>query len=626
LDDGGPGGLIIDGNYRAQSVGYTGAQTAFDAADVTFGIADVTIRNVGFSGIVATNAKIDADRVLIEQAGQYSYGGFGIRLVGGTLSLDSSTIRSVGTGIRVDGTEAEIINSTIGPNRADYSVGIDGRGEVLVRQSNIVDNGAITGAGIDLEGRLEIQESTLAGNGTLIGAFGSAVRIDGELVLINSTIADTATGTDDGGAAAIVVTAGSKASIVNSTITGTFVSDSGMYEPIDGTSLYAGNGSTVRLSNTIVDGSIVGTIASNGANTFRDAVVTGAVAGDQLNVAAEDVFATTREIGTTGIRSGVLADNGGPTHTVALLNSPDNPALDAADAADAPLFDQRGVPRDATPDIGAFELGPTTLPPLAEGVPVLDEAINGVPREALTLTGGRNAAISFVDEYAGFQNSLGVYLVGPDGEITAPRWVFERIEHALPDDSVDPSVRPGGGPSQPGDTVWLSDLYDPAELQEGTEFGLFLVADGAVRNPFIVFDGGTLEFRSGGGVATVTDRTPELVHIAESGAERALLGDIMHTVDAGSPNPLSNALNPPAVRYPTGGRGQALSGLLDGEFTIAFEDQPLNFGDRDFNDLLVAVELLDASPALFAAPASAGDTVSAVASLETLVVAGETAA
>jgi len=50
-----------------------------------------------------------------------------------------------------------------------------------------------------------------------------------------------------------------------------------------------------------------------------------------------------------------LADNGGPTLTMALRR--DSPAIDAADAAAAPVTDQRGVPRPvgAAPDIGAFE-------------------------------------------------------------------------------------------------------------------------------------------------------------------------------------------------------------------------------------------------------------------------------
>jgi hypothetical protein len=383
-----------------------------------------------------------------------------------------------------------------------------------------------------------------------------------------------------------------------------------------------GPGATLQLTNSIVDDAITGPgrLVSNGANTFRDTTVAGATSTDRLGVRAEQLFALTEEIGTSGIRAGVLADNGGPTQTIALRNSPLNPALDAADPADAPAFDQRGFPRDATPDIGAFELGPTTLPPLVEGVRVPDSAINGVPRSALTLTGGRDAAISFVDEVTSLQNSLGVYLVGADGEIIAPRWVFERIEHSLPDDSVSPDARPGGGPSMPGDTVLLSGLYDPPELQEGIEFGLFLVADGAVRNPFIVFDGGTLDFRTGDGGAKVTDTTPQLVHIAETGAERLIQGDIMHTIDAGSPSPLSNTLNPPASPgFPVGGRGQALSGLLDGDFTIAFEDVPFSSSDKDFNDVLVAVDLLDDAPTLFAAPASGAETAGAVASLDTLL-------
>jgi hypothetical protein len=49
---------------------------------------------------------------------------------------------------------------------------------------------------------------------------------------------------------------------------------------------------------------------------------------------------------------GNLANNGGPTKTVALLKG--SPAIDHADAH-SPSRDQRGFKRDAKPDIGAFE-------------------------------------------------------------------------------------------------------------------------------------------------------------------------------------------------------------------------------------------------------------------------------
>ena len=63
---------------------------------------------------------------------------------------------------------------------------------------------------------------------------------------------------------------------------------------------------------------------------------------------------------------GPLADNGGPTWTMALL--PGSPAIDSGDDAAAPATDQRGVPRPfgAASDIGAYECSApilTALPP-----------------------------------------------------------------------------------------------------------------------------------------------------------------------------------------------------------------------------------------------------------------------
>jgi hypothetical protein len=61
---------------------------------------------------------------------------------------------------------------------------------------------------------------------------------------------------------------------------------------------------------------------------------------------------------------GPLADNGGPTLTMALLSG--SPAIDAGDTSAAPATDQRGFPRPAglAADIGAFEYG-SVMPTIA---------------------------------------------------------------------------------------------------------------------------------------------------------------------------------------------------------------------------------------------------------------------
>ena len=77
--------------------------------------------------------------------------------------------------------------------------------------------------------------------------------------------------------------------------------------------------------------------------------------------------------------------------------------------------------------------------------------------------------------------------------------------------------------------------------------------------------------------------------------------------------------------------------LLDGAFTVAFEDQPLDDGDRDFNDALFRVELLDAGaaglPTAGATPsgsmpadASPGETSFPTARVEPLITAQDVVA
>jgi hypothetical protein len=63
---------------------------------------------------------------------------------------------------------------------------------------------------------------------------------------------------------------------------------------------------------------------------------------------------------------GPLADNGGPTRTMALL--PGSPAIDAGDGTGAPANDQRGFARvvGAASDVGAFEVQPGRIGALME--------------------------------------------------------------------------------------------------------------------------------------------------------------------------------------------------------------------------------------------------------------------
>jgi hypothetical protein len=109
---------------------------------------------------------------------------------------------------------------------------------------------------------------------------------------------------------------------------------------------------------------------------------------------------------------GPLADNGGPTLTIALL--PGSPAIDAADTAIAPTTDQRGFPRPfgAAADIGAYEYGAWPLLGLTQSAPggftLRVQAAPGQSCRLLTST-------TLTDWVPVATNSI-----GPDGSVTFP--------------------------------------------------------------------------------------------------------------------------------------------------------------------------------------------------------------
>jgi hypothetical protein len=107
----------------------------------------------------------------------------------------------------------------------------------------------------------------------------------------------------------------------------------------------------VLLQNTIVAGNVS---AAGKANCSSRGLVVFRSRGH--NLAGDDScpFRRRSDLNDTNPRLGPLADNGGPTDTLALL--PGSPAISGASRVGCPPADQRGVPRPPTQcDIGAFQ-------------------------------------------------------------------------------------------------------------------------------------------------------------------------------------------------------------------------------------------------------------------------------
>ena len=279
----------------------------------------------GGSGIT-----IDAqgDSRVMSVAGALQSGPLAVTLVGLTLTGGQTDDLFAGAGIASENAQLTLDNCTVSDNTAT--------------------NSSAQGAGIFSTGpQLTLTNSTVSGNSLAAdgGGFGAGISGD-EIMLINSTVAGNTGGTFGAGIEGYSVT------LIDSTVTGnSATADSS-----------AGGGiaalvpeATLTLSNSIVAGNsaeyaadVSGSITSSNGHNIFGSDVTGNAATDLENVSTSLLFA------------GPLADNGGPTLTVALRDAADNPALGGALPVADITTDQRGEPRPApagtNPDVGAFEL------------------------------------------------------------------------------------------------------------------------------------------------------------------------------------------------------------------------------------------------------------------------------
>ena len=213
---------------------------------------------------------------------------------------------------------------------------------------------------------LNISDSVVNGNSGLEAA---GIRFDSGGLVVNTTITGNTAmsradrpGTESGFGAGVDARGATPSTLnfVNSTIAGNSASKGGAginvaqgYPPfIVGIPLAQG----VLLRNTIVTGNFA---AAGSADCGSRGVVRFRSRGHNLASDGSCPFRLPSDLPNTNPVLGPLANNGGPTSTLALL--PGSPAIGAGSSVGCPATDQRGVPRPPDHcDIGAFQFVPAS--------------------------------------------------------------------------------------------------------------------------------------------------------------------------------------------------------------------------------------------------------------------------
>ncbi|MFD0008417.1 choice-of-anchor Q domain-containing protein [Streptomyces sp. NPDC127178] len=246
--------------------------------------------------------------------------------------------------------------------------GIANGRHLTLRRVAVTGNSAGYGGGIFNvpDSHLDLMESTVSGNAA--GEAGG-IRFDDSGTMTNSTIADNRVtdpgdrpGSLGGYGGGIDIRGLGTVRILNSTITRNSSTDGGgginiapayldsLPAPIpDIVDLPLGR---LTLRNSVVAGNTV----DGAADDCEKAFATITSLGHNIDGDGSCRLTAAGDLPSRDPLVGPLADNGGPTDTVALL--PGSLALDAADGC--PATDQRGIarPQGAACDIGAYERTP----------------------------------------------------------------------------------------------------------------------------------------------------------------------------------------------------------------------------------------------------------------------------
>ncbi|NCD33990.1 MAG: hypothetical protein EOL87_11330, partial [Spartobacteria bacterium] len=291
-------------------------------------------------------------------------------------TVDGFTI----SGGQADGIDSESIGGGV------YNSGI---GNPTLNNVTLTDNFAVDGGGLYTveDAAITLTDVTFSGNRAADNGGGMAVGSDASPLLRRVTFSD-----NEGGASGGMMANngfGSAVNLINVTFSGNSATNTGSDVRAGGGLLakssaivyltnctFSGNSATstafiaaggiasdmgtVNIGNTIVAGNTSATANPDISGPGFQSLGHNLIGLDDDEIGGLEPGANGDLIGTNGVpidaRLAPLADNGGLTHTMALLTN--SPARDAGDDALAPPADQRGVsrPQGSHCDIGAFEL------------------------------------------------------------------------------------------------------------------------------------------------------------------------------------------------------------------------------------------------------------------------------
>jgi len=299
------GGLTINNSIVSGNTAAVSCNTSFcsNRGGGIYNNGELTINNSVLSG----------NEALAQCVHQCATEGGGIFNNSGALALTNSTISGNSASCQL------VFPWQRGYCHSDGGGIFVGNGKVTISKSTISGNGANESGGIDNRGTLTISNSTISGNSAhganALGNYGGGISNGGVLAINNSTISGNSAHGGPGGG------------------------------------IYASNGTTATLQNSIVDNNAgincTGTITSHGYNLSSDDTCKLNGRGDLNN---HDPLL------------GPLQNNGGPTQTMALL--PGSPAIDGGNPSGCTdgqghllKTDQRGMPRPDPEDRGGCDIG-----------------------------------------------------------------------------------------------------------------------------------------------------------------------------------------------------------------------------------------------------------------------------